>query len=235
MTLTLAEREFLNSLTLYLATKRTSLGSALKLRAPLSAVHASDLRIHYSNYFISLLSAIELMRDGGRGTFSAFEAKLQTTFAVITGSDGKDCYGYIRELRNAIVHRGLNIFSAAHFRANFPLLVAPSPVPDRSGDRSYTAFSFYLIGVIEKCELVVGPTMEACLNEQGLLNRQPDREESVDEILRAVEESAAIPYWVKKTARKDLSAVDFESIHRANIDNLAELLKPNPISPQLDS
>lgn len=135
MHLTLAERDLLNALSLYLATKQTALRSALALRAPLTNEQAQDLRVHYSNYFVNLLSAIELISQGPTPGEQSFSAALDAAYSFTEFPSGAENYGYIRELRNAIVHRGLDIASAVHFAADVPLLVAPHTIANRSGNR----------------------------------------------------------------------------------------------------
>lgn len=231
MKLTLLERDLLNSLLLYLSTRRTALRSALQMRVPLSAEQAEDLRIHYSNYFINLLSAIEAIREDEQFEGKCFADALESSFSFVDFPNGADNYAYIRELRNAIVHRGLNIFSAAHFPENVPLLVAPNQVTNRSGSRKYDSFSFYVLGVIERCESVVGSTIEAHLEKMGLFEKSPDSEESLSESLEFIESSAAMPEWAKKMAQANLEAVDFHVIHQASIAKLQEALKPHTVLP----
>jgi hypothetical protein len=146
--------------------------------------------------------------------------------------DGANNYGYIRELRNAIVHRGLNIASAAHFAADVPLLIAPKTIANQSGRIHYKAFSYYVLGLVERCEAVVGPTIEARLNTLGLLERAPDDQEVFAENLAHIERSAAMPDWAKKMSLENIGAVDFTAIHLASIANLRDLLKPGNVEPR---
>ena len=227
MKLTLAERDLMNSLSLYLSTRRTALRSALQMRAPLSSEQTEDLRIHYSNYFINLLSAIEAIREDQHFEGKRFADTLESSFSFTDSPNGADNYAYIREIRNAIVHRGLDIFSAAHFPENVPLLVAPNQVANRSGNRKYSSFSFYVLGVIDRCESVVGPTIEAHLEEIGLFEKSPDPEASIAESLEFIESSVAMPEWAKKMAQANLGVVD-----QASITKLREALKPQPAFPQ---
>ena len=232
MKLTLAGRDLLNALSLYLATRRTSLRAALQMRAPLSAEQTEDLRIHYSSYFISLLSAIETIREDEHFEPKHFTEALESALTFHDASNGSDNYAYIRELRNAIVHRGLDIFSAAHFKDNFPLIVAPNLIPNRGGKRKFASFSFYLLGVIERCETAVGPTLESHLGTLALLDKAPDPEESFAESLGFINQSAVMPPWAKEMARASLGLVDFHDIHKTSTSKLLELLKPCTVIPQ---
>lgn len=232
MKLSITERDLLNSLSLYLSTRRTSLRAALQMRAPLSAEQAEDLRIHYSNYFVNLLSAIEAIREDEQFEAKRFAEALESNFASKDSPSGANNYAYIRELRNAIVHRGLNLFSTAHFPENVPLLVAPNQITNKSGNRRYESFSFYVLGVIERCESVVGPTIEAHLENIGLFEKYPDSEESLAESLEFIESSVVIPDWAKKMAQATIGKVDFHVIHQASVAKLREILKPLTVIPQ---
>jgi len=231
MRLSIGERDLLNGLSLYLATRRTALRSALRLRAPLSAEAAEDLRIHYSNYFVSLMSAADLLTENASFNGSAFKQAVEAAFEALGTPDAGTNYLYVRELRNAIVHRGLNIASGAHFAGDFPLLVAPNPVINRSGAQKYSTFSFYLLGVVEGCEAVVGPTIEGHLDSLGILEKVPDVEAWTAEALELCRSSTAMPEWVKKMVPESLSTVDWNTIHGDSVAKLRDLLKPFSFTP----
>lgn len=226
MKLSIAERDLLNALSLYLATRRTALRSALRFRAPLTAEAAEDLRIHYSSYFIALMSAADLLTEDASMNGGAFKESLEATFGAMDTPHAAGNYLYVRELRNAIVHRGLDIASGAHFASDFPLLVAPNPVTSRDGAQKYSAFGFYLLEIVEGCEAVVGPTIQAHLDSLGIMDKEPDTEASAEEARQFIQASAAMPDWVKKMAPECLHVVDWKVMHRDSIAKLRELLKP---------
>lgn len=226
MKLSIPERDLLNGLSLYLAFRRTALRSALQLRAPLSAEDAEDLRIHYSNYFVNLMSAADLITESPSFEGGVFKKSLETRFAKLSSSDGHENYLYVRELRNAIVHRGLDIASGAHFAADFPLLISPNPILNRNGVQKYPTFSYYLLGVIEGCEAVVGPTLEAHLDSLGIFHKDAAQGTWAAESAEFIRSSTVLPDWVKKMASESLISLDWDSIHRDNITKLRQLLKP---------
>lgn len=226
MKLSFAERDLMSALTLYLGTRRTALRSALRLRAPLSVDEAEDLRIHYSNYFVSLMSAADLVAEDAKIQGPTFRTRLEAAFCRVSNPSSSANYSYVRELRNAVVHRGLNIASGAHFAGDFPLLVAPDPVTNQSGNQVHSSFGFYLLEVVEGCEAVVGPTIEAHLDTLGVLDKEPDVDALLEESRRFINASTVMPDWVKKMAPESLSSVDWNAIHRSSILKLRDLLKP---------
>ena len=57
-TLSIANRDMLHSLSWYMSARQT----ALSFRTPLSVTEQTDMRVHYSGYFLNLLAAAELFR-----------------------------------------------------------------------------------------------------------------------------------------------------------------------------
>ena len=83
MKISTVERDLLNALSLYLASRRTALRSALRLRAPLSTEAFEDLRIHYSNYFVNLFSAIDLIAESKPVAGEKFNDALEKAFEAV--------------------------------------------------------------------------------------------------------------------------------------------------------
>jgi hypothetical protein len=141
--------------------------------------------------------------------------------------DGKANYSYIRELRNAVVHRGLNITSAAHIDGNFPMILAEPKLKNQKGTKTFVAFGKYLLHVIEKCESIVGPVMLDCLNAAGIFEAIIDKETAVAEYRGTIEQSHAIPEDVRVMAL----AMEFKpewaaAAHSSSIARLREALSP---------
>ncbi len=195
--LSIATRDMLCSLTWYLSARQTSLRAALSFRAPLSVIDQMDLRVHYSGYFLNLLAATELLRETTALCPNDFEAQLNMRFVFDDFKDGKANYSYIRELRNAVVHRGLNITSVAHIEGNFPMILAQPKVNDRKKKKTFFAFDKYLLGVITKCESVVCPVMLDYLNAKGIFEAGIDAEAAIAEYQDAVDQLNAVPERVK--------------------------------------
>ena len=114
--------------------------------------------------------------------------------------DGAANYSYIRELRNAVVHRGLDITSAAHIDGNFPIILAEPKVQNHKRTKTFFAFDKYLLHVIAKCESVVGFVMLDCLNGAGIFEATIDAEAAVTEYREVIEQSHVMPDDVKAMA-----------------------------------
>jgi hypothetical protein len=200
-TLSIANRDMLHSLSWYMSARQTALRAALSFRMPLSVNDQADMRVHYSGYFLNLLAATELFRETIALQPNDFQAQLYSRLVFDGFHDGEANYSYIRELRNAVVHRGLDIASEADFDGNFPMILAKPKVQNQSGRKTFVAFDRYLLHVISKCESVIGSVMLDCLNAAGVFETKIDIEAAVAEYHNGFEQSYAMPDYVKTVAR----------------------------------
>lgn len=225
--LSIDNRDMLNSLSWYMSARQTGLRAALSFRAQLSVTDQTDMRVHYSSYFLNLLAATELFRETKTLRPNDFETQLYSRLVFDGFQDGEANYFYIRELRNAVVHRGLDITSAAHFDGDFPMILAEPKIQNQWRTKTFFAFDKYLLHVIAKCESVVGSVMLDCLNTAGIFEATIDAEAAVAEYREAVEQSHAMPEHVKAMAL----ATEFKpewavAVHDSAITKLREALAP---------
>ncbi|MFC5480555.1 hypothetical protein [Massilia suwonensis] len=228
--LNIANRDMLYSLSWYMSARKTALRAALSFRLPLSGTGLTDLRVHYSSYFLNLLAAVDLFPDTKTLQPNDFEDRLRSHLVFDGFQDGAANYSYIRELRNAVVHRGLDITTSMHFDGQFPMLLAPPQIqntPAARNSKTYPAFDKYLLDIIAKCEAVVGPQMLECLKDKGVWDAPIDSAAAAAEYRKNVEQSYAMPENVKAMAL----AMDFKSewalaVHSSAMTELLEALTP---------
>lgn len=226
-TLSIANRDMLHSLSWYMSARQTALRAALSFRTQLSITDQTDMRVHYSGYFLNLLAATELFRETNTLQPNDFEVQLYSRLVFDGFQDGEANYSYIRELRNAVVHRGLDITSAAHIDGNFPMVLAEPKVQNQRGTKTFVTFDKYLLHVIAKCESVVGPVMIDCLNAAGVFDATIDPEAAIAEYREAVKQSHAMPEHFKAMAL----AMEFKpewalAAHNSVMMKLREALTP---------
>lgn len=226
-TLSIVNRDMLYSLSWYMYARQTALRAARSFRTPLSVTDQTDMRVHYSGYFLNLLAATELFRETTTLPRNDFEAQLYSRLVFDGFQDGKVNYSYIRELRNAVVHRGLDITSAAHIDGDFPMILAEPKVQNQKRTKTFVAFDKYLLHVIAKCESVVSSVMLDCLNAAGIFEATIDTEAAVAEYREAIEQSHAMPEGVKAMAL----ATEFEpewavAAHCSAMTKLRQALAP---------
>lgn len=226
--LSIEHRDLLHSLTWYMTARRTALSSAMSFRTQISVQDQTDMRIHYSGYFQNLLAAIDLVRDTkSLHPNNDIEARLKSRLVFTGFPDGEANYMYIRELRNSVIHRGLDITSAAHIDGTFPMIIAEPKVRNVTGAKIFVPFDKYLLHVIAKCETVVGPTILDCLNGAGLFHASIDTSAAEVEYREAIEESHVMPDFAKALAR----TVQFDpqwavAAHESTMMNLRKMLQP---------
>lgn len=221
--------EILCALRWYFDSKNLALKNALEFRCPLSVEQQRELRQYYSEYFASLVSATELLLESEYAHCAEFKTTLEGTFVFDSLPDGKSNYAYIRELRNSIIHRGLDVSAAAHVNNDFLLLVAPSPVSDRKGTKKYLPMGFYLLDVIAKCEAVIGPLIARHLDEIGLLKPEFTQDQAIENDRMFMAECSSMPEWVKASAQEAIAAVDHIKVQMAAIKSLVNVLCANSL------
>lgn len=222
--------EMFSAVKWYFELKNLSLRNALALRCPLSVDNQKDLRQYYSQYFAGLLSATELFLEREYPNNTSFRDLLYKKLSFGNFPDGEKNYSYLRELRNSIIHRGLDISSAAHIKDDFPLIISPSPVTNRSGVVSHTAFGHYLIEVIEKCEGVMRDVFLEHFEEFSLMDKRLPQEKVIELSEKFISNSTAMPDWVKKSALTSIKDINHEEVHLASMNSLIETLKTDVLS-----
>lgn len=229
--LSTATRDMLYSLSWYMSARQTALRAALSFRTPLSVTDQMDMRVNYSGYFLNLLGATELCCETTALQPNSFKAMLYARLVFEGFQNGEANYSYIRELRNAIVHRGLDITSDAHIDGDFLMILAEPAVvsrPGKNGSRkTYGAFDPYLLHIIAKCELVIGPVMLEYLNAAGVFEATTDADDAAAEYREAVRQSHAMPEEAKKLAE----GIEFDpewavAAHRSAMIDLRLALAP---------
>lgn len=192
-----------------------------KMRSCPHGSHPFDVRMYHSLYFVNLFSAIDhvfdyLKNGNEERACSAFMARIETI----------ENYQYVRELRNAIVHRGLDPTTAGHSDCTTLHVLCPPVVQDRQGRRSYTPSLRYLVELADQCDAVVNPAIADVLNQLDLFNPATH---IIDEqiVQTAISNSTEMPDWSKVMAAKAIGenyAVWTAKIAATNIQKMRGLL-----------
>lgn len=127
--------------------KKYAIQQILKLEIPLTSNKETLMNIMYGTYFIYLVALIDFLQ----------EKKLLSCEEIIEFLKSKNNLLYIRNLRNSIVHRGLEVSSAGATLKNHPKLVvplAPKEVVDKHGKNKYFSFTSNLLQTVIICEQV---------------------------------------------------------------------------------
>lgn len=219
--------ELLMSVKWYFEIKNLSLKKILEIKAPLLVEQQNELRLYYSQYFTSLLSVTELLSDEKENqNFQAFKTKLEQQFIFDSYIDGNSNYSYLRELRNSIIHRGLDITSSAHFENDFPLIISPTAT-NQNGKKIYKPFGFYLMNIIEKCEFYISDIVFNHFLEFSMFEIKETQEQLLEKSLKDLSNlsNQIIPKNIQNMAEKLMNDIDYISIQRNLIQNCIDVIK----------
>ncbi len=180
-----------------------------------------QMRMHYSLYLTNLMSAIDMVHDVHRTPFqTALEEGLRTS-----NVPGAEVLGYIRELRNGVVHRGIDPTSSGVVVDGTVCAIAPPVVQTRCGSRSYAASAWLLRDVFSHCEAGTKPVIEHFLESgfEELASVKP--EEMLSDALITIQGTPHIPDWAKDMAPKLMETEMLVTAQAHHIEKIRGLLK----------
>jgi hypothetical protein len=166
-----------------------------------------DLRVHHQLFFTNLFGAIDLVRDhlSVREEKQAFEDQLKQSFPR------PGDYPYARELRNSIVHRGLDPAMFGTQRGPFVFAGCPPVVHSLGGKKSYACSYTLLVDLAAACNAASNVAILSVIERKGLLDparHMPGETETLD----AIAESPHMPDWAKQMAEESINSMDFGSM-----------------------
>ncbi|WP_128690023.1 hypothetical protein [Chromohalobacter israelensis] len=224
--------ELIFSIEWYVKSKNLSLKNALDIRCPMDVETQEEHRQYYSQYLSSVLSITELLCDRATPLRDEFREKLYLTLES-NHQDGEQYYGYLRELRNSVVHRGGNLTAAAHIANDFPLVLAPNPVKNRKGNKVYEAPEKYFLAIIEHLEAVLPPMIVSHIKENGWDSVRRSNDEAQEELRQSIEESEAMPVWVKRKAVKSIRDIDLLAIQKQKMELALKTIEATVALPKI--
>ncbi len=199
--------QFIDGLIGYLDVRAWALG---KMQNNPAGGQLIDFRMYHYLYFTNLFGAIDWVRDfvQNKADQQAFDEILRRGFPVSGDLE------YARELRNSIVHRGLDPVMQGTQHGNFVFAVSPPTVHSRNsrvGNHSYVCSSPLLVELALTCNQASNAAIHATLEREGLLEpvvRQLDQTDT----LEAIKSSSHMPDWAKAMAVGGLAEMDFEAM-----------------------
>jgi hypothetical protein len=184
-----------------------------------------DVRMCHSLYFVTLLGATDHISDhlkNNEVARSAFEGRLEAGFT------GTQNLKYVRELRNAIIHRGLDPAAAAHSDGTFLHVLCPGSVPDRRNKETYTCTFKYMSELAIRCNIITNSAIAYTLDQLGMFDPSCHIV-SEEEVNVAISASTAMPDWAKELARSALPVMNLpalaSSLTTTRINQMRALLR----------
>lgn len=129
---------------------------------------AANARQYYGEYFLYLVSAIEILNDFD----NSFNDYMVATLDGYGGHSGTNNFQYLRLLRHAMIHRGANLTSVGVDVNGTTCPLAP-PILTARGGKSFSRFSPFLTVIIFFCEAKIGPAIEGFMTRKHLWDRDP--------------------------------------------------------------
>lgn len=223
-------RGLISSLKWYFQAKNLALKNAVAIKCPLTVDQQNDVRVFYSLYLANLLSATEMLLEKEYPFSQDFKHELEAAFSFPNFPDGESNYSYLRELRNAVIHRGFDISSSVHIQDEMPLMIAPESIKNRNGKKSYSAFGFYLLEMIYTVDPIIGNLIENHLQAKGLLQPLSNQEEVATETQANLRNAVGVPDWVKNMALSHVGELDCEEMQLDQIKSFVAILQENVLS-----
>lgn len=189
-----------------------------------SPTNQFQLRMHYSLYLTNLMSAIEMVNEVHP---KIFDAKLKDSLRTSSCS-GANVLNYLRELRNGIVHRGIDPTSGSAVIDSVVCAIAPPKVKKRNGKCSYSAPAGLLRDIFVHCDIsakpIIGHFVEQNIEE--LVSLKPQR--LLSNALAAIDAVPHMPDWAKEMAKENTKPWMLLAAQTGQIKKFRGLLKPWP-------
>ena len=186
-----------------------------------------QMRMHHSLYLTSLVSAFEIACVSFKAPYrKALFDELRTK-----EYDGEHVYNYVRELRNAVVHRGFDLTTRGVGTDGSVFIVAPSVAANESGSRRFERPAPLLQHVFIHCEIA----LESTLKDFTATILERSRAKMTDEITQGLIEQAGevdLPEPAGKLLGVFLAAVltpqNVNHFKEYNIAKIQRMLEPQP-------
>ncbi|WP_411508028.1 hypothetical protein [Brucella anthropi] len=181
-----------------------------------------QMRMHYSIYITNFMSALDMLKE----VFgSSFTDALDEAFES-PDTSGDNIRRYLRELRNGVVHRGVDPTGSGIVVDGVTLALAPRCVENREGTRSFTAPAKLLRDIFIHCEINAKPVIECFLNENITEYNSVPSATMLDEVVSSVEIAPNMPDWVKEISVGSITSEMLMDARNNQINKLRNLLKP---------
>ncbi len=181
-----------------------------------------QMRMQYSLYVTNVMSAIDMVLEiHGTDFQTALEDSLKTS-----NFSGAEVLGYIRELRNGVVHPGIDPTSGGVVVDGVVCATAPPAVQNRVGTRSYAAPATLLRDIFIHCEIGSKPIIARFLEPSLEVLASVKPEAMLNDALKAIEAVPHMPDWAKEMGRRHMEPEMLVKVQTHLIEKLRGLLKP---------
>lgn len=161
-----------------------------------------EFRFSHTMFIINLVSLLDFSNE-------IFDNKIvpewEKNLDGIGGKSGKNNSGYIRELRNAAIHRGFDLTANGTVIENRPLAIAPDEIGDRHSRRPpFNRFTYTLCETFEICRLLSGVIVLKFAEPSLKILESKSLHDINNDIIFYVKNSNYLPYWVKNSIENNI-------------------------------
>lgn len=178
------------------------------------------MRMHYSLYASNLLGAVDAIQDA---VDSGFETAIKNALPLENFS-GEHVLGYLRELRNGVVHRGVDLTAGGVVIDGLVCALAPPQVNNRGGNKVYAAPTQLLVDLFRHGDQQLKPVLEQALEPVMSILCSPASEYDVAQAHDLLESVVHMPEWVKQGARQSINAEMITAGRQQHSEKLRRLL-----------
>lgn len=216
--------EIKHSINWYLTKTNHAIEKISALRPP---VESEELRFQYSALIESIFSLIDYIKDKSDAfgmTVNQFEEDIKTQI----NSEGEVTLKYMRNLRNSVVHRGIDITANGEVHGERISILTPEGITNQNGAAITHPSETSLDKLLYTMERVVKNLITNKLNALGAL--QPDDTEVIQKLSQAIR-TAKLPAHMPPKVREmasieipNLSEDLAKGIHNTLVQSLKDKL-----------
>lgn len=161
-----------------------------------------NIQRQHISYLTNAWSLFELLKEKYG---SSFEDEVKRNLAAL-GHDGDNILRYVGELRNSVMHRGMDQTGSGVVIAGVVRVVAPAEVNDRSRKKSFRPHTSLLVDVIDHFVKAIKNSSSFYLEPDISSFCAADRDELLEGHRDRVSADPSIPEWVKEASIKTTTA-----------------------------
>ncbi|MBA4789506.1 MAG: hypothetical protein H2042_07415 [Rhizobiales bacterium] len=185
-------------------------------------VNYDEFRFSHAMFIVNFMSMLDFANE-------IFDRKVliewENNLDGIGGKSGKNNSGYIRELRNSVIHRGFDLTANGTVIDGRAMAIAPIKIGDRHSRRPpFYGFTYTLHEKFEICRLISSITILKFAEPSLKILESKSQNDKKHELIYSVENSEHIPDWIKISTKNNANEITRDFPLSINARKLRSLL-----------